>query len=253
MIKEKLSEAMKNGVRGVAGRWGLDIKRSIDQSLDEQSLKIIKIVQPYSMTSPERLSALVDAINYVEKNSIVGDIVECGVWKGGSSMAAAKALIAKGNVERTLYLYDTYEGMSEPTEHDRAHDSKRSAADLLAAEAKGSGVWAYSPLDEVQENLKSTGYPIEKVVFIKGKVEDTIPGIIPQKIAVLRLDTDWYESTLHELQHLFPLLVPGGVLIIDDYGYWEGARRAVDQYFSDTKIPMLLSRIDATGRMGVKI
>jgi len=75
---------------------------------------------------------------------------------------------------------------------------------------------------------------------------------MPGKIALLRLDTDWYESTAHELKHLYPLLVPGGVIIIDDYGHWEGARKAVDEYITAEKLPLLLNRIDYTGRIGIK-
>ena len=77
-----------------------------------------------------------------------------------------------------------------------------------------------------------------------------IPKYLPGEIALLRLDTDWYKSTQHELIHLYPLLVGSGVLIIDDYGHWQGAKKAVDEYFSDKKI--LLNRIDYTGRISIK-
>jgi len=87
--------------------------------------------------------------------------------------------------------------------------------------------------------------------FIKGRVEETIPNAAPEQIALLRLDTDWYESTRHELIHLFPRLTHGGVLIIDDYGYWQGARKAVDEYIEENKLSILLARIDSTARMAV--
>lgn len=99
--------------------------------------------------------------------------------------------------------------------------------------------------------MQSTNYPAEMLVFIKGKVEDTIPKTMPKHIALLRLDTDWYESTKHELLHLYPLLSKSGVLIIDDYGYWAGSKKAVDEYFS--KGEMLLNRIDYTSRIAIKI
>jgi O-methyltransferase len=86
-----------------------------------------------------------------------------------------------------------------------------------------------------------------------GKVEDTFPKDTPDKIAILRLDTDWYESTRHELIHLYPKLSIGGVLIIDDYGHWEGARKAVDEYINDNTLRILLNRIDYTGRIAVKM
>jgi O-methyltransferase len=91
------------------------------------------------------------------------------------------------------------------------------------------------------------------VRLVKGKVEDTVPKNAPEKIALLRLDTDWYESTRRELVHLFPRLVPGGVLIIDDYGHWQGARKAVDEYIAGNQVKILLNRVDYTGRIGVKI
>jgi hypothetical protein len=91
------------------------------------------------------------------------------------------------------------------------------------------------------------------VRLVKGKVEDTVPKNAPEKIALLRLDTDWYESTRHELVHLFPRLLPGGVLIIDDYGHWQGARKAVDEYIAGNQVKILLNRVDYTGRIGVKI
>jgi O-methyltransferase len=221
--------------------------------VDAGVVAIFNKVKPYTMTSPERVIGLCDAVRYVTTNGIEGAIVECGVWRGGSSMAAALMLAALGAADRDLYLFDTFEGMSEPGELDRRARDAAPADQLLARSAKGDKVWAYSPLDEVRKNLASTGYPIERVTFVQGKVEDTIPGHAPDKIALLRLDTDWYESTRHELEHLFPRLVPGGVLIIDDYGAWEGARRAVDEYIAGNRITLLLNRIDETGRVGVKL
>lgn len=221
--------------------------------VDDAVREIFNRVKPYTMTSPERVIGLCDAVRYVVANGVEGAIVECGVWRGGSSMAAALMLSALGAADRDLYLFDTFEGMSEPGELDRRASDAAGAAELLATSAKGDKVWAYSPLDEVRKNLASTGYPIERISFIQGKVENTIPGGAPERIALLRLDTDWYESTRHELEHLFPRLVPGGVLIIDDYGAWEGARRAVDEYIGAGKVKILLNRIDETGRVGVKL
>jgi len=220
--------------------------------VDGRVVEIFNRVKPYTMTSPERVIALCDAVRYVVAAGIEGAVVECGVWRGGSSMAAALMLRELGAANRDLYLFDTFEGMSAPGEHDRRAGGP-AAADLLAASTKNAKVWAYSPLGEVRANLQSTGYPMERVRFVQGKVEDTIPGQAPEKIAILRLDTDWYESTRHELEHLFPRLAVGGVLIIDDYGAWEGARRAVDEFIAAQKVQILLNRIDETGRVGVKL
>jgi O-methyltransferase len=215
--------------------------------------EVIAKARPFTMTSNERISALCHAVRYVAKSGIPGDIVECGVWRGGSMMAAAMTLLMAEDLSRTLHLFDTFEGMPPPTEADREAASGSAAAALLERADKASSlIWAYSPLDEVRANLASTNYPADRMRFIIGKIEDTIPRESPEKIAILRLDTDWYESTRHELIHLYPKLSIGGVLIIDDYGHWEGARKAVDEYIGDNRLRILLQRIDYTGRIAVK-
>jgi hypothetical protein len=107
-------------------------------------------------------------------------------------------------------------------------------------------------LEEVRSNLVATGYPLDRVRFVKGIVQDTIPAAAPEVIALLRLDTDWYDSTAHELLHLYPRLVPGGVLIIDDYGEMPGQKEAVDEFCQRNGINLLLNRIDSSGRIAVK-
>jgi O-methyltransferase len=208
---------------------------------------------PYSMTSVERMYALHAGIRHVAAAGIEGDVVECGVWRGGSSMLAASTLLALGDTERTLWLFDTFEGMSEPGERDVAVSGDR-MTDVWDQHRHDheSGLLAYSTIDEVRANMASTGYPPERLRFVPGKVEDTIPGAGPERIALLRLDTDWYESTRHELEHLYPRLAAGGVLIIDDYGHWQGARQAVDEYLATLDAPLLLHRIDYTGRICLK-
>ena len=167
-------------------------------------------------------------------------------------MAAALTLAGLGE-HRRLHLFDTFEGMPPPGAEDRDIGGA-AAEDLLAEEDRETGsTWAFGPLADVQHNLFSTGYPRDLIQFVRGRVEETIPCHAPEQIAVLRLDTDWYESTRHELVHLFPRLAVGGVLIIDDYGHWKGARKAVDEYIAATGARLLLSRIDYTGRMAVKI
>ena len=169
-------------------------------------------------------------------------------------MVIARTLLAHGDRSRNLYLYDTYEGMSAPTEHDRSFDGVAADVQLARDQDRQNGIWCEASLEDVKANLAATGYPMERVFFIKGKVEDTIPASpdIPSRIAVLRLDTDWYESTKHELVHLYPRLSPKGVLLIDDYGHWQGARKAVDEYFAATSPGVFLHRIDSTGRALVK-
>ncbi len=214
---------------------------------DARERAIIESVQPYTMTSQERIVAMCDAVSYLSRNRIEGAIVECGVWRGGSMMAAALALLAEGEPDRELHLYDTFEGMTEPGPHDISFRGWTGAGALSYL---GADI-ATASLEEVKQNMVKTGYPMDLCRFVVGPVEQTLPITKPAKIALLRLDTDWYESTKLELEHLVPLLVPGGVLVIDDYGAWEGARRAVDDYFASLAFAPLLNRIDFTGRVCV--
>lgn len=163
-------------------------------------------------------------------------------------MAAALGFASAGQTWRHLHLYDTFEGMSDPSAHDLRATDSAPAATLLGASEK---VWCRATIEDVAANMASTDYPFENIHLCKGMVEDTLPEKAPDEIAMLRLDTDWYESTRHELETLYPRLSVGGVLIIDDYGYWAGARKAVDEYFSDK--PILLNRIDKTGRIAIKL
>ena len=248
---------MKKIVKAALASAGWELGRTADlqaqalADLSEADREIVARVHPFTMTSLERRASLLGAVDHIAKHRIAGDIVECGVWRGGSMMAVALALIARGDTSRHLYLYDTFEGMSEPTAEDKSV-SGESAEAQLARTARDHALWAVASLEDVQANLWSTGYPREQIHFIKGKVEDTIPAMLPSRIALLRLDTDWYESTRHELAHLYPLLSRHGILIIDDYGHWQGARQAVDEFFAQQKFRPLLSRLDYTGRLVIK-
>jgi len=106
---------------------------------------------------------------------------------------------------------------------------------------------------QVVRLLINAGYPEAKIRAVRGRVQETIPGVAPEQIALLRLDTDYYDSTLHELEHLYPRIPPGGVLLVDDYGRLEGATRAVDEYFAAHGVKMMLNRIDSQGCIGVKL
>ena len=221
---------------------------------NQEDIEIIKLVKPYTLTSAERLFGLIHAVRYVVANNIPGDIVECGVWKGGSMMATAYTLKSLNDESRKLYLFDTYEGMTEPTEKDITYYGTDAATVLKNCDKDDeSSFWCRVSLDQTKKNVYSVGYNQENINFIKGKVEETIPKYAPEIISILRLDTDWYDSTYHELEHLFPHLSPGGVLIIDDYGWWKGARQATDEYLQKKNIKILLNRIDCTGRIAVKL
>jgi len=249
-------------LKAVADRLGVQVarqptprhpERSHPDIADPDFYALCRRCGPFTMTTIERMHALYEAVGHIERSGLEGDVVECGVWRGGSSMLAALALLRSGAPERTLWLYDTFAGMSEPTEYDVAASGERVGEGWdRYRDRRDHPVLAYAGLAEVRANLASTGYPDDRIRYVEGKVEDTIPDRMPERIALLRLDTDWYESTRHELEHLYPRLVPGGVLIIDDYGAWEGARRAVDEWRTATSAPPLLLRVDSTGRVGCK-
>jgi O-methyltransferase len=235
--------------------FGLDIVRhreaqGFPPDFRDEDTEIIRKVRAWTMTSAERIYALIQAVRYVSANAIPGDIVECGVWKGGSMAAAARTLLQVKDVKRDLCLFDTFEGMSEPTANDVDYSGKQ--ASEVMVEDEGARC-ADAPLAGVRKVLQETGYPMERIHFVQGKVEETIPRNAPDSISLLRLDTDWYESTKHELVHLFPRLSRGGVIIVDDYGHWKGSRQACDEYFQQNRISILLNRIDYTGRIGLKL
>jgi O-methyltransferase len=247
-------------IGGAAGKLGLTISRSsslqnrlpVEATKDDRA--IIDSVRPFTMTSSERVWSLLQAVRYVAQHGIPGDFVECGVWRGGSVMAMARKLSSMGHEDRNLWLYDTYEGMTPPSTADVEAVTGTSAADMLASTAVGDGnnVWCVAGLDDVTSNLASTGYPRDRLRFIQGDVALTLREEVPEHISLLRLDTDWYESTKSELEILYPRLVPGGVCILDDYGHWAGARKAVDEYFEEHGPRPLMNPIDFSGRIFLK-
>jgi O-methyltransferase len=227
-------------------------------NLDDADRAIVERALPFTMTGILRLQALVDAVRHLERARVPGTFAECGVWRGGSVVAMILTLQELGTTDRDIYLYDTFEGMTEPTEHDVSPIDPPALETWREAEGRRERPWSqvFDPAafneDAVRATVAETGYPLEHLHLVSGPVEETLPGSAPGELALLRLDTDWYESTRHELVHLYPRLVDGGVLIIDDYGHWEGARRAVDEYFAEHGPAPMLTRIDYTGRIAVK-
>jgi O-methyltransferase len=258
----KVRFKMKQALIHVFKRLGRSQKKTDKQSVaalhpdmvEAEFWELYHFCKPYTMTSVERMYSLYGSVNYVLSRGLEGDFVECGVWRGGSAMLIAKMLCNRNITNRKIFLYDTFEGMPPPSDMDVTFNGQE-ADGLLKASVnnKEVSVWCLADLPDVKKNLSSTGFPEANLVFIAGKVEDTLPTNLPTgKIALLRLDTDWYESTKHELNVLFPMLVENGVLIIDDYGHWQGCRKAVDEYFEQSQSPVLMNRIDYTGRMMIK-
>ena len=217
----------------------------------EADAELWRRIAPYTMTTPGKVHALARAVEYIVARQISGAFVECGVWRGGSMMAVALTLLRLGETGRDLYLFDTFEGMTEPGAED-VKQSGEQASEILRRSSRDSSVWGVASLEEVREAVLGVGYPSERIHFVEGPVEETLPEHAPVEIALLRLDTDWYSSTKHELVHLYPRLARGGVLIIDDYAYWRGARQAVDEYVRENEPTLLLIRIDHGARVALK-
>jgi O-methyltransferase len=231
-------------------RASIDPQKLIPE-IGAEEVALIERFRPFTMTSIERQWALISAINYLNRAGIPGALVECGVWRGGNMMLA-KQLCLNARTQRRLYLYDTFAGMPEPSEKDVSFAGRPASADYESKKREGHVDWAYASLNDVKQNFERAGLMDGSIAFIAGKVEETLldPANIPDQIALLRLDTDWYESTKAELEILYPRLIRGGILIIDDYGHWKGARTAFDEYFAGK--PVFMSRIDYTARLVVK-
>jgi O-methyltransferase len=247
----RLLAGVKGAGRRLVTSFGYEVTRRGSEHIDFDAglVALCERVGPYTLTSKERIAALANATEYVVRRDVPGDFVECGVWHGGSAMVMALTLRRLGAANRRLWLYDTFDVMPGPGPQDIDVRGRSLREEWSQHEAAGVEIRVKS-VDEVRKAVLSTAYDAALVTTVEGLVQETIPARAPERIALLRLDTDWYESTRHELRHLYPRLAPGGVLIIDDYGEFLGARQAVDEYFQDD--PILLNRIDYTGHIAVK-
>lgn len=217
--------------------------------------KIIdRVYGKYTKATRERLKYMINACRQVDKMGIEGDIVECGVWRGGHIMLARIV-----SPDRRCWLYDTFTGMPRPEKHRdvKMADKGRPAIDTWKAKNANGHRWAAASLEEVHGYFSQEELMVpSKLVFVEGQVETTLkdPAKRPDKIAILRLDTDWHSSTKAELEYLYPRLVTGGILIVDDYGHWRGCREAVQEYFKKKGINYAgrLTPIDYTAVTMVK-
>lgn len=206
------------------------IRRRAD--VDQRTLDTVTSVRIYTRTTRAQVVALCEAVRYLTASDIPGDLVECGVWRGGSMLAAARTLLEAGDHSRELWLYDTFSGIWR---------------DAVWGADAGNAV----SLPAVQRTVAKAGYPEAHLRYIVGPLMETIPSNVPRRIALLRVGNDRYEPARHALEHLVPRMAPGGVLIVDDYGQSRGVRQAVDEYLETTGTPLLLHRIDAAARIGV--
>jgi hypothetical protein len=220
--------------------------------LEPDFRSVYEACRRFTMTSVERLYNLYNCVEYISRSAIPGDLSECGVWRGGSCMLMAHGLMRRRDRDRRIYLFDTYEGHPRPNPDLDVDLWGNRAFDEWQRRKDSDSEWGAVSVDEVRGNLLSTGYPADRLVFVKGMVEETIPTNQPDRLALLRLDTDWHDSTATALRHLYPRLSDGGVLIIDDYGHYRGQRQAVDEYFASIGEKPLLHRIDYSCRVMTK-
>jgi O-methyltransferase len=220
------------------------------QEISNYENELINKCKKYSMTPKLRMWALIQSFHHIVNKKIEGEFVECGIWKGGNIILLLN-LLEKFNIKRKVYGFDTFEGMSEPSSVDIKYN-QMIAKDIQLKNFINQTKWNYSSIEDVKKNIKNNTANYNQSVLIKGKVENTLldEKNIPNKISILRLDTDFYESTKIELDVLYKRLSIGGVLIIDDYGNWLGAKKAVDEFFNNKKT--WLHYIDRTCRLLIK-
>jgi|TARA_B100000959_G_C14993139_1_gene628915 hypothetical protein len=213
------------------------------EEFTEDEWNMLNVCKPYTMTSGERLLHTFRTIKELDKEKIEGAIVECGVYKGGQIISA---WLGNTKSKRQFWLYDTFEGMTSPTEDDYRinADGSYGFAHQSTKAKNGYDQWCRAELNEVVENINPF-IPQNQTKYVVGDVCKTLenPGNVPTNIALLRLDTDWYESTYKELQVLWPKLSIGGICVIDDYNSWQGSKKAFHDVFGDT---MKIHTIDQT-------
>jgi hypothetical protein len=200
-----------------------------------------------------------NSVKYILENKIEGSFVECGVDSGNFQVLWIEEL-KKQNQIRNIYLYDTFTGLTEPSEFDYTRpdavyynmdsNSVKKTWESQIIDSK-TNRWCYTPLDKVKLRLKLLDYPSENLHYIVGDVMETLKMYVPEKIAILRLDTDWYESSKFELEMMYDSVVSRGLVIFDDYYHWDGQRRAVDDFFEKRNEKVNIIKLD--GKTGVMI
>jgi hypothetical protein len=224
--------------------WFLSLSRDLildahDLISSEDFSLLYRQIRPYTMCGNARLRQLYLAVHYVYAHNVIGDVVECGTARGGSACLMGLTL-KQLHARRLLWVFDTFEGIPAPTKDDPDFE----IAKLYTGSFRGS-------LDEVNRLFQSHDIS-GQCRLIKGRFQETLPGCNIQKIALLHIDGDWYESVKTCLDHLYDRVSPGGIIQIDDYGHWKGARKAVDEFLGKRSINPHLRWVDYTGRQMIK-
>lgn len=255
MIKQGLTRAL--AMAGLKPRADKAPLYPVEFSSADNAVLDLVLDSRMTMASRERVVATINACKHAVLAGIEGDFVECGVWRGGNSIAA-KLTFENYNSDKTVWLFDTFGGMTPPTEFDTTRFSDKSTEERFQAGQKDDhNDWCFASIDDVRANFDKAGIDPATVRMVAGDVTKTLADgrNLPDAISVLRLDTDFYDSTRAELETLYPRLSVGGSLLIDDFGHWDGARRAVEEYLQGLPAAArpLLHYTDYTGRMAVKV
>ena len=228
----------------------LVLNRSItelDPLIDRDFRKIYKkIEKEFGKADPTSSYTVYNCLKHIIQNKIKGDLVECGVFKGKMIAVMIETLNFYNSSEKNIYLYDTFEGMTPNSEVDKHVDTGQKNQVKLE---KGDN---YCDIESVQKNLENFNYDEKKIFYIKGDVKETLEGRLPDQISLLRLDTDFYESSLIELEKLYPKVNNSGFVIYDDYGHWIGQKKATDEFFTNKNIKPFLVRTSRKERLEVK-
>ena len=234
----------------------------------KEGTEVIRLVKENTMMAPVNLLTLFEQAVYCEKKGIEGAYVECGVWKGGAVGIMAKANLLYGTARRDLHLFDAFDDICAP---DAEVDGERAVTDMAKSSVlknkedmkgqveavKGAydSLGGHGTIDACKSLLeKKLQYPSENTHYHKGWFQDTVPADYLQidKIAILRLDGDWYASIKICLDYLYDKVVPGGLIVIDDYGYYNGCTKAVDEFLESRNIKTFLSYATVGSRYFVK-
>jgi hypothetical protein len=260
---------IKKILRSALGKLGFEVRRigpeRLGYEIEEEALAAAAKVRPYTMLSPERLITLYQQAVHCETANVPGDFVECGVWKGGSVALMALANLKRGKARRRIQLFDAFSEICEPDAKVDGERALQETAQLSPGAGTSGKLKALTGFYDTMGGpgtLEGNKDLLERVVgydgrfleFHKGWFQDTLPKDAPSMgpIALLRLDGDWYASTKVCLDFLYDKVVKGGFVIIDDYGTYEGCRKAVDEFRAARGITDFLSHIDQTGRYWIK-
>lgn len=232
---KKLKRALVRGILNFATRQRVVLlrKRPYQPELREQGLDWPLF--GYTMTGRHRLDFLQQAIETIVAENVPGDIIETGVWRGGSMIFASALLDLSSETERSIWCADSFEGMPVPTVAGEGFSGTEDFSDRA---------YLTVSVDQVKNNFRRFNVLSDRIKFLKGWFSETLPTAPIEKIAILRLDGDLYESTMDALKPLYPKVSRGGYVIVDDYGCWEGCKKAIDEYRAEHAITSPLVQID---------